>query len=325
MKQSIKGVGKLSRKLLTILMLSGMSTLGYAVDNSIFIDQAGDNAAITITQDGAGNTVKGLDSNGLPGIRGLDSAQIVGNNSQININQVGAGNSLALGVNTTVDSGKSTNINYSATGGYTLGLIDVNAKGQGVASNIQIDVTQSGAQSKLKADIQGVGNTLSVTTAGTGDSVDSKIRDDNTIATVNFSSSGGSNTAYLDQSGGSNQIAINTNGTNNLFNVLQSGFGNTTTVGGYDGNNISPGSPVVPTPLAGNDNTVVIAQNGDNNNANVGITGSGNVVGINQGAGGGVSNQANVKISGGGNSINISQGAGVPLMNNLPGPILVTH
>jgi len=115
MDKRLKGGGELSRKLLTILMLAAMPTLGYAVDNSIYIDQAGDNAVINITQDGAGNTVKGI-VQGAPGQRGIDAATLVGNNANINVTQVGAGNTLALGVNATVDSGKSANINYNVSG-----------------------------------------------------------------------------------------------------------------------------------------------------------------------------------------------------------------
>ena len=54
-----KGGGGLSRKLLTV-MLFGISVTSWAVDNSVYIDQAGDDSTITMTQDGAGNKVKGI-------------------------------------------------------------------------------------------------------------------------------------------------------------------------------------------------------------------------------------------------------------------------
>ena len=56
----MKGSGVIPRKFYAILALTVMSLSGYAADNSIYIDQAGDNSTITITQDGAGNTVRGL-------------------------------------------------------------------------------------------------------------------------------------------------------------------------------------------------------------------------------------------------------------------------
>jgi hypothetical protein len=305
MKKSLKGVGNLSRKLIAILVMAAMSSLGYAVDNSIYIDQTGDNAVINITQDGAGNTVKGV-VNGAPGTRGVDAATIGAMNTNIAVSQVGSGNSLALGVNATVATGRSADIVYSVTGQGSTALIDVNASGQGSASNIIIGVEQTGGTSNFKADVQGSGSTLSVTTAGPGDDVQSKMRGDTNTASIMFSGTGGSNQAILDQSGtGTNDIGITTSGTGNLFNVLQAGYGNTASVGGY-----ASGST-----LNGNDNQIQIVQNGDGNTANLGISGSTNYVGINQGSGSTYGGQsANVKINGSGNSVNISQGMSVPLL-----------
>ena len=41
-------------------MLALSMTFVMAADNSIYIDQAGDNSTISVTQDGAGNTVRGI-------------------------------------------------------------------------------------------------------------------------------------------------------------------------------------------------------------------------------------------------------------------------
>ena len=60
MKTNVTGANKLSKKLLAILILAGISTMVQGADNSIFIDQAGSNSSITINQDGAGNKVGGL-------------------------------------------------------------------------------------------------------------------------------------------------------------------------------------------------------------------------------------------------------------------------
>ena len=40
---------------------------GWAADNNIYVDQAGDNSTITIRQDGSGNKVKGILINGNAG------------------------------------------------------------------------------------------------------------------------------------------------------------------------------------------------------------------------------------------------------------------
>ena len=62
-------------KLLTML-LAVVTTATYAVDNSIYIDQLGDNATVNISQDGAGNRVKGIIS-GNPG-QTTDPAKKIG-------------------------------------------------------------------------------------------------------------------------------------------------------------------------------------------------------------------------------------------------------
>jgi hypothetical protein len=292
---SLKGAGKLSRKLLTILVVAAMPTLGYAVDNSIFIDQTGSNAVINITQDGAGNTVKALTSNR------TDAAIINADGANIAITQVGSGNTVSLGVSSSVTSGISTDITYSTgTSGVTgsTAIFNVNSGGnQSNASKTSINVLQTGDSSKFEADVTGTGNSISATTAGPSDDVYSKMRGSSNTANISFSGTGGSNQAILDQSGtGNNAIGINVSSTGNLFGITQVGSLNTATIGGY-----SAGSS-----LSGDDNTVQINQNGTSNLANLGITGASNNVNINQG---GTGQDANVKISGGSNTINITQGA----------------
>jgi hypothetical protein len=300
MDKSIKGAGELSRKLLTILVVAAMPTLGYAVDNSIYIDQTGSNATIAITQDGAGNTVKALTSNR------TDAAIINADGANIAITQVGSGNTVSLGVSASVTSGISTDITYSTgTSGVTgsTAIFNVNAGGnQSNASKTSINVLQTGDNSKFEANVTGTGNSISTTTAGPGDDVYSKMRGDSNTANISFSGTGGANQAVLDQSGsGSNAIGINASSTGNYFGITQVGSMNTATIGGY-----TSGSA-----LSGDDNTILVQQNGTSNLANLGITGASNTVNINQG---GTGQDANVKISGAGNTISISQGASANLL-----------
>ena len=139
MKKSLKGAGNLSRKIITILVLSAMSGLGYAVDNSIYIDQSGSNATINITQDGAGNTVNGLNSNGNAGQRS-DAATLVGDGAQINVTQVGSGNTLSLSSNGGTANGSSqvTQITSNTTARDTTTLI------KNVGDSNVIGITQTG-------------------------------------------------------------------------------------------------------------------------------------------------------------------------------------
>ena len=75
MKKMITGGSEFSRKLLTVMLLS-VSAISWATDNSVYIDQAGDNSTITMTQDGSGNRIKGILSNGTSGAN-TDPAKLV--------------------------------------------------------------------------------------------------------------------------------------------------------------------------------------------------------------------------------------------------------
>jgi hypothetical protein len=101
MKNRIKGGGELSRKLLAILVTTGMLSSG-AIANDVYIEQAGDTSTFNVTQSGTGGNRVG--SAGTP-------STFSGSNQTIDIVQAGQGNQADLSV-----SGGSTAINYSATG-----------------------------------------------------------------------------------------------------------------------------------------------------------------------------------------------------------------
>jgi hypothetical protein len=101
MKNRIKGGGELSRKLLAILVTTGMLSSG-AMANDVYIEQAGDTSTFNITQSGTGGNRVG--SAGTP-------STFSGNTQTIDIVQAGQGNQADLTVN-----GGTTAINYSATG-----------------------------------------------------------------------------------------------------------------------------------------------------------------------------------------------------------------
>ena len=300
MERSMKGVGKLSRKLLTILVVAAMPSLGYAVDNSIFIDQSGSNAVVNITQDGAGNTVKGIVLNA-PGMRGLDSAILKGDSLMINIDQVGSGNTLSLGVDSSAMNGyRNPTVNVSTTANNTSAIIDM----KGGQSNL-IDVTQTGNTSSVDARvIDSSRSNITINSAGTGDIITSLISGSgDSITSITLPNTGGSNTITTSTQGGSGSIVIGLDGTGNAVSVDQNGFGNTASIKGYASGSL----------LTGNDNAITIVQNGTGNNTNVGITGSSNILAVNQGSAG-MGSEAIIKINGSGNSINLSQGQNVPLL-----------
>ena len=102
------------KKLLSIItILAAFTTNIQAADNTIYIDQAGDNATITILQDGAGNRVRGIQG---VGTGNTTPAKLNGDAITVDIQQVGSGNILNMGVVTTTANGSSpTNIVYNLT------------------------------------------------------------------------------------------------------------------------------------------------------------------------------------------------------------------
>jgi hypothetical protein len=251
MKQSLKGVGKLSRKLLTILMLSGMATLGYAADNSIYIDQSGDFANVTINQDGAGNQVRGLSA-----VQSNDPtapAIIRGNDVLVNINQTGSSNKMNLGIDaqsgtsgsvnftySTVNQGNVSGSNNNAT--FQLGtssskasdtVVSVTQLNGGNTANVsmvgsdnQLTATQSGGSATLISTVDAAGTRQSITTSGgTGNSVTTNLTGDNGNVSINVV--GATNTISIAQTdaGGStgHQAVMDIVGTGNSVTLAQSG------------------------------------------------------------------------------------------------------
>jgi len=83
-----------------------MSVGVFASDNSIYIDQTGDNAVISITQDGTGNIVRGIQGTGTSN---TTPAGIYGDGNEVTVNQVGSGNVLNMGINRGTGTGTTGN------------------------------------------------------------------------------------------------------------------------------------------------------------------------------------------------------------------------
>ena len=305
MKTSLKGAGNLSRKLIAILMLSAMATSGYAADNSIYIDQSGSNSTIAITQDGYGNTVKGINS----GI--TTPATIYGINNAVTVNQIGISNTLSLGIQTTT-GGTTTlpdgstvsvpTINYRVTGNNATAVINSNNAGSGSSRGTYIDIDQTGNYANANINVLGNNDALKVVTSG-GDnnSVVETVKGNSNINNVVLT--GDSNSVTISQgtsllNSNSNSIGLKANGASNTFGITQTGgtLGNSVTIGGYSSDT-----------LGGSSNTVTVNQSGANDNSLVlGVTGSSNTIGVTQTATAG-NNVANLKVSGSGSGITVTQ------------------
>ena len=236
-------------------MLSGMATLGYAADNSIYIDQSGDFANVTINQDGAGNQVKGLTS-AVATNSPTDPAIIRGDGVNININQTGTNNKLGLGIDATMGTSKSVDLTYSTVNNgnisgsnnlatFQLGtssarasdtivsVIQLNGNNLAnvsiVGSDNQLTAIQSGGSATLISTVDAAGTRQSITTSGgTANSVTTNLTGDNGNVYVKLE--GATNTVDIAQSGSGGATGhvawMDINGTGNSVTLAQSGTAN---------------------------------------------------------------------------------------------------
>lgn len=256
---------------LKLMVAMTFSLSAFAADNSIYIDQSGDNSTIDITQTGAGNVVRGIQG---VGTGNTTPAKIYGNSNAIDIRQIGSTNTLNLGVNTSVATGRAYGIDltYYVTGNSATATINSNNAGTGTSGSNFIDVKQTGNSAGINLNILGSKNDFTaLTSGGSNNSIISTITADETV--TNLSMTGGGNNSYtgtlssnkgkvdittvgasngiiLTQSGtaGTNGHAftLNLTGSSNTFNVTQSGTIDTTvnllSVGSGNAWNITTGN-----------------------------------------------------------------------------------
>lgn len=250
----MKGAGGLSRKVLTILMLSVMATLGHAADNSIYIDQSGDFANITINQDGAGNQVRGLQSSG--GDDKTIASIIRGNSVLVNINQTGSTNKLDLGINGFISGGKSVDLTYSTinsgniTGSNNTAIFQLGTSTSTLSNSIvsviqvnggnysevrmtgddnQLTALQSGGSASLTSLVSASGTRQTITTAGgTGNQVSTTLNGTNGSVDINVMGATNVISVAQDGAGGAvgHQAVMDINGTGNTVTLGQTGTAN---------------------------------------------------------------------------------------------------
>ena len=299
----MKGGGGLSRKLLTVILLS-ISSISWATDNSVYIEQAGDNSTITMTQDGAGNRVKGILTNGTAGAN-TDPAKLVGNNQTVTVNQAGPNNILTLGANSTVGTnGKGIDINYQVDVGGNVGFINSNNNGTGVSAGNLIDIIQLGGNAVSTISMLGNTNSLTVrSSGGGGNSIVANIDADNVTAVVDQTLGGGNETT-LNLTGNKGSVNITSTGATNISNVTQSG-------GGVNGNDVK----IV---LDGSGNQTTVSQAGVNDNVvDYKVLGSSNIASIVQSGGLTIGQYAKVDIAGSNNDVGITQQGSVDNAANI--------
>ena len=297
------GGSGLSRKLLTVMLLS-ISATSWAVDNSIYIDQTGDTSTITMTQDGAGNRVKGILLNGTAGAN-TDSAKLKGDNQTVTINQVGPNNILTLGASTTTGTnGKGIDINYSVDTGGNIAFINSNNNNQGVSAGNLIDIIQLGGNAVANVSMLGNTNSLTVRSSGGGGNTINAIIDADNVTAVVDQTLGGGNETTLNLTGDKGNVNVTSTGATNLTNVTQSG-------GGANGNSVN----IV---LDGQGNQTTVSQTGvSDNTVDYKAVGSSNITNIVQSDGLSIGQYAKADILGSNNAVSITQQGSVDNVANI--------
>jgi len=222
MNKRIKGGGGLSRKLLAILMVSGMVSSG-AWANDVYVEQIGDNASVSITQTGAGNLVNG-NVGGLGNVN--DAALILGDLNDVTISQIGAGNIASIIINNAAN-GTGATVVVSADGNSNTQTIGC---GTALSSSCNAGVIRSeitgnsnntvqllsGGVVKSTIAINGNYNNVTHTASGVG-------LHSGEITVSGFNLSGAPGAVTLTQSGAMTKNAVITsNGSNNNVIVTQS-------------------------------------------------------------------------------------------------------
>jgi hypothetical protein len=222
MKKRIKGGGGLSRKLLAILLASGMVSTG-AWANDVYVEQIGDNAIVSITQTGAGNLVNG----NVGGTGNTDDAALIrGDLNDVTISQIGASNTISMIINNE-SSGTGSTVVVSASGSgnnQTIGCgtsvsSDCNAsviRSEITGNNNNTVQTLSGGVVQSKIAVNGNYNNVTHTASGVG-------LHSGEITVSGSGTSTLANAVTLTQSGAQTKNAVITsNGSNNNVIVIQS-------------------------------------------------------------------------------------------------------
>jgi hypothetical protein len=222
MKKRITGGGRLSRKILTSLMMAGMLSSG-AFANDVYMEQIGDNSIISITQTGAGNTVNG----NVGGTGNADDPAIIrGDLNNVTINQIGASNTISMIINNET-SGTGSTVVVSADGSNNNQTIGCGTALSSTcnASVIRSEITGnsnntvqtlSGGVVQSKININGNFNNVTHTASGVG-------LHSGEITVSGSGTSTVANAVTLTQSGAfAKNAVITSNGSNNNVIVTQS-------------------------------------------------------------------------------------------------------
>jgi hypothetical protein len=253
------------KKKILALIVSVYTALSFATDNTIYIDQSGDNANITILQDGAGNRVRGIQG---VGTGNTTPSVLNGDAILVDIQQIGSGNILNMGVITTTANGSApTSINFVVTGNNSTSTLNLNNAGTGVNESTNLNVTQTGDSGVINMNILGSNNNFTADQrGGNNNQLTTTINASSTLVNIDQSGGGGNQTT-LNLTGDKGQVDITTVGATNITSITQSG-------GAVSGHNAIVN-------LTGSGNNTTINQSGNiDTTVNIVSIGSGNTFSI---------------------------------------------
>lgn len=210
-------------KLKAILLAVALSFGVQAADNSIYVDQSGDNASVTVTQDGAGNVVRGIQG---VGSSNTTPAKIYGDNNTVNVEQIGSGNTLNFGVRTTIATTPQTGgntFNYKITGNNSTAIINSNNDGLGTSASNKVDIEQTGNNAYANVNILGSNNAYTaVTDGGNNNSLTTTVNGESNTQNISLTGGGG-NQITTTQTGNAGTISVTSVGASNHFTLSQAG------------------------------------------------------------------------------------------------------
>jgi hypothetical protein len=222
MNKRIKGGGGLSRKLLAILLASGMMSSG-ALASDVYVDQAGDTGTFNITQ-----------SNGVNRVGTINTPSVFsGNNIAVDIIQNGTLNEADIQAVSATD----TIINYDAQGGSNILEIDIANSGNelnvvknGDGNRVTMCGTNSGAGTPAGASatcstaVGVVDTTNNVNITGDSNTVNLALASANAVNNIDIGQTTPSsdNVVNITQSGADiHNVSLVINGDTNLINITQ--------------------------------------------------------------------------------------------------------
>jgi hypothetical protein len=206
MKSSKTGGGGLPSKLLTMLSVLALG-VGSAVANEVYVEQVGDGSTVNILQEGSDNRIG----------TSLSPAFIGSGSNTINIDQIGANNTLDMIVN-----GASTDVTVSTTGSNNIQEINCGTTSSAGCSGSIITQTINGDSNDVKQNLgAGANHTSNITVTGDTNTVTHTSTATGTTS-ADITVSGNTNTVSVNQSGMLNQsVTVTSSGNSNNVSIIQ--------------------------------------------------------------------------------------------------------